>query len=57
MMRLACIEDAENYDFIPRTFIFPQDSKEFAEYQKRNKGAVYISKPNAGCMGDGIKLF
>ena len=32
IMRLASVEDPEAFDFIPRTFVFPQDEKDFLQY-------------------------
>lgn len=45
------------YDFVPRTFNFPQDAFEFDKYQAANKKATFIAKPQGGCMGDGICVF
>ena len=45
------------FDFIPQTFVFPEDEVRFLEYQKRNKDAVFIAKPQNGCKGDHIVLF
>lgn len=56
MMKIAA-DESPSYDFVPRTFIFPQEEAKFHEYQANNKSAVFIAKPGAGCMGDAIALF
>lgn len=58
MMKIAAdSEYAEEYDFAPRTFIFPQEEASFEAYQKKNPNAIFIAKPQGGCQGDGMVLF
>lgn len=56
MMRIA-YDECDSFDFMPRTFIFPQDEASFHAYQDKHKSAVFIAKPGAGSMGDSISLF
>lgn len=57
------IETAEHfnpnsYDFIPRTFILPEEMYQFKNYQKiAGKSATFISKPSSGAKGNKIMLF
>lgn len=47
----------ENYDFYPRTFLYPEEEDNFIKYFKHTKGSkCFISKPTSGCQGDGINL-
>ena len=58
MMSVAAeSEHAADYDFVPRTFIFPQDAMKFVAYQARHKNATFIAKPTTGGCGDSIAVF
>ena len=46
----------EEFDFFPRTFLLPEESESFQEYQRGKKSSVFICKPAAGSQGDGIFL-
>ena len=47
----------DNYDFYPRTFLYPEEEAKFLKYFKKNKGnACFIAKPTSGSQGDGIIL-
>jgi len=54
---MAYDENQDEFDFVPKTFTFPQDEYKFALYQAKNPKAVFIAKPQAGSMGDNIVLF
>ena len=56
-MSIASDIDPKTFDFVPPSFIFPRDAAKFETYSKKNKGAVFIAKPESGCQGDGIVLF
>lgn len=45
----------EEYDFFPRTFLYPEEIETFEDYMKK-KGGVYIVKPTSGSQGDGIYI-
>ena len=36
MMAIACDQNDEAFDFIPRTFVMPRDEAQFHKYQKKN---------------------
>ena len=57
MMSIAANIDPQAYDFVPRTFVLPNDEKRFLEYKENNKNAVFIAKPSSGSEGNNIKLF
>lgn len=57
MMAVASDLDSDGFDFVPRTFVFPEDEARFLEYQKKNKDAIFIAKPQAGRKGEHIVLF
>ena len=57
MMLIAANIDPQAYDFVPRTFVLPNDEKKLLEYQEINKSAVFIAKPSSGSEGNNIKLF
>lgn len=48
------------YDFYPRTFLYPNDQAKirhyFVESRKRGLVKTFIVKPEAGCQGRGIYL-
>jgi len=46
MMSIASTYNSSaGFDFIPKTFVFPQDENDFRLYQARNKHMVFIAKP------------
>jgi hypothetical protein len=45
------------FDFIPPTFVLPQEETKLKEYMKKHPNACYIGKPQSGAKGDGIFLF
>lgn len=48
----------ESFDFIPRTFILPEDGLKFQNYQKiAGKHATFIAKTFNGSAGHDVKLF
>lgn len=48
----------EAFDFVPRTFFFPDDYQKFQNYHTIvGKNATYVAKPINGSMGIDIKLF
>jgi hypothetical protein len=53
MTRVAPLE----YDFIPTSWILPNDMLKFQLHLKSKKDAFYIAKPDRGCQGKGIFLF
>ena len=44
-------------DFVPPSFLLPQDLGELKSYMKENKGACFIAKPRNSGEGDGLILF
>lgn len=46
----------EEYDFFPKTWILPQDSKNFKEQFNQKKAKTFIVKPEQQCQGRGIFL-
>ena len=57
MMAVASDLNGDAFDFVPRTFVFPEDEALFHEYQKKNRDAIFIAKPQAGKKGEHIVLF
>lgn len=45
MMELGLTINQKAFDFVPQTFIFPQDKNKFLEYQKKHPKYTYIAKP------------
>lgn len=45
-----------DYNFMPQTFILPQDSKNLLNFINKNSDCTFISKPVAGARGQGVKL-
>lgn len=57
-MSIAEHFNKEAFDFIPRTFVLPQDYNQFKNYLTiSGKNAVFIAKPAQGSQGDDIRLF
>ena len=54
---MGYIIDKTCFQFVPRTFVFPNDLKAWAEYKIENPKSVYITKPKAGSEGNNIVLF
>lgn len=46
----------EDYNFIPETFLFPDQYNEFYAAFQKNKGSMWIHKPNGSSQGKGIFL-
>ena len=47
----------ENYDFYPRTFLYPEQEEAFIKYfKKKGQTNCFIAKPTSGSQGDGIIL-
>jgi tubulin polyglutamylase TTLL6/13 len=50
----------QDYDFLPRTFLYPNDYPKirhyFVESRKRGLVKTFIVKPEAGCQGRGIYI-
>eukprot|EP00330_Aristerostoma_sp_ATCC50986_P002138 CAMPEP_0114585410 /NCGR_PEP_ID=MMETSP0125-20121206/8968_1 /TAXON_ID=485358 ORGANISM="Aristerostoma sp., Strain ATCC 50986" /NCGR_SAMPLE_ID=MMETSP0125 /ASSEMBLY_ACC=CAM_ASM_000245 /LENGTH=478 /DNA_ID=CAMNT_0001780489 /DNA_START=81 /DNA_END=1517 /DNA_ORIENTATION=+ len=46
----------EEFSFVPRTFLIPEERNEFEAYFRLNKNKIFIAKPSSGKHGDGIKL-
>ena len=44
----------EDYDFIPETYILPEDYKAYKRYLDTKKNAVLLAKPSKGRGGQGI---
>lgn len=44
-MKICMDINPEAYDFVPPTFIWPDEEKRLKEYMKKNPGACYIGKP------------
>ena len=57
MIYLGCAIDPEAFDFVPPTFVFPQDASSFKNYAAKHKNATFIAKPESGAQGDNIQLF
>lgn len=57
MMAVAADVNPKAFDFVPRTFVFPEDEGRFHEYQKKHRDAIFIAKPQAGKKGEHIVLF
>lgn len=56
---IAVKDDEGNYvylDFIPKTYLLPQDYTLFAEEYKKNPRLTWIIKPSAKARGEGIFL-
>ncbi|XP_071799892.1 tubulin polyglutamylase TTLL7-like [Asterias amurensis] len=51
----------EEYNFVPKTWIFPSEYNTFQNYfldlKKRKKHRTFIVKPSNGSMGNGISLY
>ncbi|OMJ67162.1 hypothetical protein SteCoe_35753 [Stentor coeruleus] len=46
----------EDYNFIPETFLLPEQYNDFYAAFHRNKGSMWIHKPNGSSQGKGIFL-
>lgn len=47
----------DEYDFYPKTFLYPEEEINFAKYFKEKNGNLcFIAKPTSGGQGDGIKI-
>ena len=44
-MKICMDINPEAYDFVPPTFIWPEEEKRLKEYMKKNPGCCYIGKP------------
>jgi hypothetical protein len=44
----------EDFDFIPKSFILPDEYKLFRKYMERNKSSNFVLKPSRGKGGEGI---
>lgn len=44
------------YDFFPKTWLFPSDISSVVQYAKKHKNTVFILKPGSGSRGNGIYL-
>lgn len=55
MSRMEKLHPAE-YNFFPRTWIFPADLPEARQFAKGAKRAIFILKPDNGAQGNGISL-
>ena len=42
------------FDFIPQTFILPEDYKEYSKFFDENKDKIMLAKPSKGRGGEGI---
>jgi len=56
-MRICTEFDEDAFDFVPPTFLWPEHKDALSKYIKKNPGACYIGKPEAGAQGDGMFLF
>ncbi|CAH1775587.1 unnamed protein product [Owenia fusiformis] len=60
MMKMAKVHP-EEFDFVPKSWIFPSEYSAFQNYakdlKKKKKHKTYIVKPANGAMGNGIQLF
>jgi len=45
-----------DYDFFPKTWILPSDSKSFKEQFNNKRAKTFIIKPESECQGRGIFL-
>lgn len=46
----------DQYDFFPKTWLFPSDIPSAMQYAKEHRNAVFILKPGSGSCGNGISL-
>jgi len=54
MMHTISQYNPEKFEYVPPSFIFPQDSTRFEEYNNSHPNTTYIAKPKEGCQGEGI---
>jgi hypothetical protein len=47
----------EEYAFVPREYLYPEEKSELESYLKENPNMWMIAKPSRGCGGEGIFLF
>lgn len=47
----------KSLEFLPRTFVFPEDEAEFKQYQEANDDAVFIARPNSGSIAEATTIF
>jgi tubulin polyglutamylase TTLL11 len=47
----------EEYSFVPKEFLYPEEKTDLNEFLKNNKDCWMIAKPSRGCGGEGIFLF
>ena len=52
-MKKACPHD---FSFFPKTWLLPQDQKDFKIQFNTKKAKTFIVKPEASCQGKGIFL-
>ena len=55
LAKMQAIHGARTFDFIPKTFIMPQDSGQL-EYEMSQMDSTWIVKPSASSQGKGIFL-
>jgi len=46
----------EDYDYLPMTYIFPEDYKRFLKDREENPKLLWIMKPVSSSRGRGIKM-
>ena len=57
LMRIGHELDPEGFDFIPPSFVLPQEMERFTNYKRAHPNATFIAKPGEGSGGDSIVLF
>lgn len=48
---------SEEFSFVPREFLYPEEKGELNKFLKNNPDQWMIAKPSRGCGGEGIFLF
>ncbi|CAG9464782.1 unnamed protein product [Pedinophyceae sp. YPF-701] len=46
----------DDFAYVPKTYILPEDSNELADAIRSRRKRTFIVKPDAGCQGKGIRL-
>ncbi|XP_076293474.1 tubulin monoglutamylase TTLL4 [Lasioglossum baleicum] len=53
--RMKIKHGVKNFDFMPMTFVLPEEKNELKRYVQQN-GGIWILKPPCSCAGSGIKI-
>ena len=53
-MQIICDYNPNVFEYVPPSFIFPQEQVMWEEYDQSHPKCTYIAKPKVGAQGEGI---